>query len=223
MIDGNSGKIGVSDEFLQRIGGSHVGEFNHRVANQVARAVHQLDGADDENQQQAVLGALAAMTGSQPQSEIEGMLMAQMVAAHECAMHCYARSQLSGQTFAGRDMNLKHAVKLSRTYAALLETLDKHRGKGKQTIKVIHQHIYAKAENVNVAGSVDRGEGCAEKSKEQPHEQGPEIKANPAALPHQPAMRCPKSFDPAVPRSGDAGKKAVQASWGQGNRRAKGQ
>src|SRR5262249_7028255 len=37
------------------------------------------------------------------------------LAAHSAAMECYRRAMLPDQTFAGRDSNLKHAAKLSRT------------------------------------------------------------------------------------------------------------
>jgi hypothetical protein len=69
------------------------------------------------------------------------MLVAQMVAAHSAAMECYRRAMLPDQTFAGCDSNLKHAAKLSRTYAELLLALDKHRGKGQQRVTVEHVHV----------------------------------------------------------------------------------
>ena len=73
---------------------------------------------------------LAAMAGIAPRDPVEGMLAAQMVAVHEASMECFRRAALPEQTFAGRELGLKYGDKLARTYAALVETLDRHRGKG---------------------------------------------------------------------------------------------
>jgi hypothetical protein len=45
---------------------------------------------------------------------------------------------LGNQTFEGRRENLNQANKLCRSYAALTEALDRHRGKGQQRIVVEH-------------------------------------------------------------------------------------
>jgi len=64
-----------------------------------------------------------------PRDECEGMLAAQMIACHNASMECYRRAMLSEQTFEGRRENLNQANKLSRTYSALLDSLNRHRGK----------------------------------------------------------------------------------------------
>jgi len=43
---------------------------------------------------------------------------------------------LAEQTFEARRENLSQANKLSRTYAALLDALNRHRGKGEQKVTV---------------------------------------------------------------------------------------
>ena len=58
-------------------------------------------------------------------------------------MECYRRAMLREQTFEGRRENLNQANKLSRTYAALLEALNRHRGKGQQKVTVEHVHVHA--------------------------------------------------------------------------------
>lgn len=45
---------------------------------------------------------------------LQGMIAAQLIAAHDAAMECYRRAMLSEQTFAGRRENLKQANKLPR-------------------------------------------------------------------------------------------------------------
>jgi hypothetical protein len=72
------------------------------------------------------------------------------------------------QTFAGRSENLSQANKLSRTYAALLEALNRHRGKGAQTVTVEHVHVHSGGQAV--VGTVETpGGGVPSNSKDQPH------------------------------------------------------
>jgi hypothetical protein len=70
------------------------------------------------------------------------MLAAQLLAAHNAAMECYRRAMLGEQTFEGRRENLSQANKLSRTYAVLLDALNRHRGKGQQKVTVEHVHVH---------------------------------------------------------------------------------
>jgi hypothetical protein len=58
------------------------------------------------------------------------MIAAQLLGAHNAAMECYRRAMIKDQTFEGHLENLNQANKLSRTYAVLLDALDRHRGKG---------------------------------------------------------------------------------------------
>src|SRR5262249_25809919 len=65
----------------------------------------------------------APLIGIAPKDEIEGMLAAQLIAAHNAAMECYRRAMLAERTFEGRRENLSQANKLSRSCAVLLEAL----------------------------------------------------------------------------------------------------
>jgi hypothetical protein len=67
--------------------------------------------------------------------ELEGMMGAQLIAAQNAAMECYRRAMIPEQSFQGRRENLNQANKLSRTYATLLEALNRHRGKGQQKFR----------------------------------------------------------------------------------------
>ena len=69
------------------------------------------------------------------------MLNAQLIASHNAAMECYRRAMIGEQTFEGRHENLSQANKLSRTYAVLLDALNRHRGKGQQKVTVEHVHV----------------------------------------------------------------------------------
>jgi hypothetical protein len=55
-----------------------------------------------------------------PRDELEGMIAAQLLAAHNAAMECYRRAMLGDQTFEGRRENLSQANKLSRTHSVLI-------------------------------------------------------------------------------------------------------
>ena len=56
---------------------------------------------------------------------------------------------------------------LSRTYAALLDALNRHRGKGQQKVTVGHVHVHEGGQAI--VGNVEsRGGGFASKAKEQP-------------------------------------------------------
>ena len=72
------------------------------------------------------------------------------------------------QTFEGRRENLNQANKLSRSWATLLDALNKHRGKGQQKVTVEHVHVHAGGQAV--VGTVEKpGGGNHSKMEEQPH------------------------------------------------------
>src|SRR5262245_29779600 len=111
-------------------------------------------------------------------------------------MECYRRAMHGEQSFEGRRENLNQANKLSRTYSTLLETLNRHRGKGQQKVTVEHVHVHEGGQAI--VGNVENpGGGFASMSKDQPH-------AKQIANAPQPTM---PSADPArepMPISGDA-------------------
>src|SRR5215212_2483220 len=151
---------------LKLLGGSKNDAFNDMVANQAARALwtaHSDEVAKHE-QHQAVV---AAMIGIAPRDELEGMLVAQMMAAHHAAMECFRRAMIDQQTFEGRRENLNQANKLSRTYTMLLEALNRHRGKGQQKVTVEHVHVHSGGQAI--VGSVETGGGVAAEKQGQPH------------------------------------------------------
>jgi len=86
----------------------------------------------------------AAMCGAKPNDELEGMLLAQMIALHNASMECFRRAMNRQQGSDVRQASLSQGNKLSRSYAILLDTLDRHRGKGvsEQKVTVEHVHVY---------------------------------------------------------------------------------
>ena len=101
---------------------------------------------------------IAALTGIGPDDVIADMVAAQLVSAHHTAMDCYKRA-------AGGDLPLEvwrealnQANRLSRTSAALIEALNRHRGKGSQQ-RVIVEHVNVAAGGQAIVGAVERPGG----------------------------------------------------------------
>ena len=114
---------------LKAIGGSMSDDWNNILANQTIRTLW-LKNSQAEDIRRQRHAAVDVLIGINPADELEGMIAAQLLAAHNASMECYRRARLAEQTFEGRREALSQANKLSRTYATLLEALNRHRGKG---------------------------------------------------------------------------------------------
>lgn len=179
---------------LKRIGGSRSDKWNNVLANQAVNALW-LKNSDDETRDLQLSAAVAAMAGIEPKDELEGMMAAQLLAAHNAAMECYRRAMIGEQTFEGRRENLNQANKLSRTYTTLLEALNRHRGKGQQKVTVEHVHVHSGGQAV--VGMVETpGGGDGAISEEQPH-------AKQIAHAPEPTLRSPDQEREALPVAGD--------------------
>jgi hypothetical protein len=99
--------------------------------------------SDDETRGRQFNATIAALIEIGPKDEIEGMIATQLIATHNATMECYRRAMIGDQTLEGRRENLNQANKLSRTYATLIEALNRHRGKGQQKVTVEHVHVHA--------------------------------------------------------------------------------
>jgi hypothetical protein len=153
---------------LKAIGGSMSDEWNSNLANETIRTLWYFEDSDPEVVKKQQLAAINALTGIAPRDECEGMMAAQLVACHHASMECYRRAMIPEQTFEGRHENLNQANKLSRTYAALLEALNRHRGKGAQKVTVEHVHVHEGGQAI--VGNVEApGGGVSPQPKDQPH------------------------------------------------------
>jgi hypothetical protein len=104
-----------------------------------------------------------------PKDPIEGMLMSQIMVAHEAALDMYRRAwSQPSEYFEARCRYFQMADKAQRTLAILTERLDRHRGAGQQLITV--KHVTVNADNA-IVGDVNQvpGAGAAAEIKEQPH------------------------------------------------------
>ena len=178
---------------LKGMGGSKSDDWNRQLARQ---ALDFLSISDERILDRQMNATVAALIGIAPKDELEGMMAAQLIAAHNAAMECYRRAMIGEQTFEGRRENLAQANKLSRTYATLLEALNRHRGKGQQKVTVEHVHVHAGGQAV--VGVVETpGGGDRPKSEDQPH-------AKQIAHAPQPTMRSADPEREPVPVAGDA-------------------
>jgi len=127
---------------LKQIGGSRSPDWNNILAHQAMQTIW-LNRSDKEAREQQCDAIVDGLMGIGPRDELEGMMAAQMLAAHNAAMECYRRAMIGEQTFEARRENLSQANKLCRTYALLLGALNRHRGKGQQKVTVEHVHVNA--------------------------------------------------------------------------------
>ena len=155
---------------LKAIGGSKGDDWNSVIADQAVNALW-LKNSDGEQAKKQQHAAIEGLIGIKPGDELEGMIAVQLIACHNAAMECYRRAMIGEQTFEGRRENLSQANKLSRTYATLLEALNRHRGKGQQKVTVEHVHVHQGAQAI-VGNVTHQGGGGTSKSEDQPHALG---------------------------------------------------
>jgi len=127
---------------LRFMGGSASDHWNNILVNQATSSLW-VAHSEEEEQDRQRSATVVALIGIRPKDELEAMMAAQLLAAHNATMECYRRAMLPEQTSEGRSQNLNQANKLSRTYAVLLEALNRHRGKGQQKVTVEHVHVHS--------------------------------------------------------------------------------
>lgn len=149
---------------LRLISGSDDEDFTRVLVAQVDASLW-VEHSDSEQSVRQFNAAITALKGMKPGDELEGMLSAQLIAIHNAVMECCRRAMLGNQTFEGRRESLNQANKLSRTYAALTEALDRHRGKGQQRITVEHVNVHAGGQAI--VGAVTPRDGSSRRSEEQ--------------------------------------------------------
>lgn len=164
----NPAKAVMVSAIVRKLGGSESDAWNEGLCDQVLQTMW-VKNSDQKERGQQCAGTVAALLGIAPADVVEGMIAAQMLACHHAAMESYRRAMLGDQSFEGRNMNLSHANKLSRTHAALVEALNRHKGRGPPKLSVEHLHVHAGGQAVvgNVAGG-----GLPPKSRKQPHALG---------------------------------------------------
>ena len=108
---------------LQHIGGSQSDEWNDRLGAETVQAMPRLAC---ETREQKMDAALQGLAGIAPRDELEGIMAAQMIAAHAAAMECYRRAANEERSGERKD-HLNQAVRLSRASTTLLTALVRYR------------------------------------------------------------------------------------------------
>ena len=70
---------------LKTIGGSRSDKWNNMLANQAVQALW-LNNSDVTERDRQLSATVACLAGISPQDELEGMMAAQLIAAHNAAM-----------------------------------------------------------------------------------------------------------------------------------------
>ena len=189
---------------LKVIGGSMSDDWNNLVANQTTRTLWFFADSDPQESRRERHAAVDALMGIKPGDELEGMIAAQLIACHNASMECYRRAMIRDQIFEGRREALSQANKLSRTYAALLDALNRHRGKGQQKVTVEHVHVHSGGQAI--VGTVESPTPANSSKLENQHN------ARQIAHAPQPAMRSADKAREPVPIAGDA-ERPMSNAW----------
>ena len=128
-------------------------EVAMHLAKQAISVLSPATSRGDEDSMRRVGSAFKLLEQINPQNELEGLLALQILGGHETAMECLQQSRLPAQTPAGRDTNLKHAVKFMGLYIKQLEALARLRGKSQQKMTV--ERVNVESGGQAIVGQVD--------------------------------------------------------------------
>jgi len=147
---------------LKPLGGSKSDEWNKRLSDLTVNA---LPIAHSKNTETITAAALAVSYGVMdiaPADPLEGILIAQLMAASEASLSLYRRGwQNVPEYFEAGTKFLQLADKAARTVMMLTERLDHHRGRGQQQITIKHVTTNnVTADQAIIADSVTTGGGA---------------------------------------------------------------
>src|SRR3954470_14513498 len=114
------------------------------------------DKSDAKASNEAIKAVCQATVDIAPADPIEGILIAQLMAANETSLAMYRKGwQQPPEYFEVRTKYLQLADKAARTVLMLTERLDHHRGRGQQQIVV--KHVTVNADQAMVAETITTG------------------------------------------------------------------
>jgi hypothetical protein len=147
---------------LKLLGGSQMDEWNNRLNNLVVSALPIAASNDKEQITHAATAASYGTMDMKPDDPIEGILIAQLMAANEASLAMYRKGWAQPpEFFEARTKYLQLADKAARTVVLLTERLDHHRGRGQQQITVKHVTTNnVTADQAIIADSVTTGGGA---------------------------------------------------------------
>lgn len=125
----------------KEFGGSNSSAFNDTLLLRAFQAMPSHRSADNSGPQQLGEALLGALRGIGPRDELEGALAAQMLVLNFTVLDLLRVANSDDQRFDIRCELLSHAVKGSRACAALLDAINRHRGKGQHSMTIKHVHV----------------------------------------------------------------------------------
>jgi len=145
---------------LKLLGGGRADEWNMRLMNLVGGSLP-INHSNRETSNEAMKAICQATVDIAPADPIEGILIAQLMAANEASLAMYRRGWAQPpEHFDAGTKFLQLADKAARTVLALTERLDHHRGRGQQQITVKHVTTNnVTADQAIIADSVTTGAG----------------------------------------------------------------
>src|SRR5262249_27450342 len=120
------------------VGGAEHDQWNDWLARITAAALP-VNQNDDAVATEATAAVFAGMIDLKPADPIEGIIISQLIAAHQASLAMYRRAwALPPEHLEARMKYLTQADKAARTAMMLTEWIDHHRNQGKQQIVVQH-------------------------------------------------------------------------------------
>jgi hypothetical protein len=124
---------------LKCFGGADHDDWNNWLSSLVASALP-INQKDEPSANKAATAALSGMLDMKPADPIEGIIIAQLMAASQASLSMYHRAwEQPAEYLEARLKYLALADKAARTAMMLTERLDHHRGRGQQ--KIVVQHV----------------------------------------------------------------------------------
>ena len=146
----------LKEEKIHKLTGSKFSAFTQNLVNQMVQSLN-IHGISEGDALVGVESFLDTLEALAPKDELEGMLITQLVATHNAAMECFKRAANPNYSFEVQQKSLGCANKLVRSYAVLVESLEKYRGKGGHEQKITVQHIHINDKAQAIVGDVGRG------------------------------------------------------------------
>ena len=147
---------------FKSLGGSKADEWNKRLNSLTVNALPIAHSSNKESITAACLAVAYGAIDLAPADPIEGILIAQLLAANEASLAMYRKGwEQPLEHFEARTKYLQLADKAARTVVLLTERLDHHRGRGQQQITVKHVTTNnVTADQAIIADSVTTGGGA---------------------------------------------------------------
>ena len=158
---GPDASLAIAPDELRAVFGVDDPEVAAGLLSQLVNATH--PGGAGAADLPAIYQTLALVQGIGPQNTLEAMTATMLVATEHVALDAMRRAVHPEQTPGGRQIYAGSALKAMRTFAQLLETLNRGRGNG-TTQQIIVKHLSIESGGQAIVGALATGRGGDAKS-----------------------------------------------------------